>query len=180
MTDVQTISIVVAAVGVLIAAINSIISSRRAEEQRQLTLETQQHALETRQAQLFMQIYDRWNSEKMINAYENVRFKYTKEEYAAMVENLAQGREFNRDLVIDHQTYLIFFEGLGMLVKRGLIDIGMVEDLLSNRVIWFWETRVLPYVDRVRHVLNDPTMYDSLENLYNVMKQREQRATVTT
>jgi uncharacterized membrane protein len=41
MTDVQTISIVVAAVGVFIAAINSIYSSRRAEEQRQDTLETE-------------------------------------------------------------------------------------------------------------------------------------------
>jgi tRNA isopentenyl-2-thiomethyl-A-37 hydroxylase MiaE len=137
MADVQTISIVVAAIGVLIAAINSIISSRRAEEQRQHTLETQQHALETRQAQLFMQIYNRWNSKEMTTAYEKLR-------------------------------------GLGMLVKRGLIDVEMVEDLLSNRVIWYWETHVQPYADNVRERLNDPTMYDSLEHLYSMLKQREQ------
>jgi hypothetical protein len=175
MADVQTISIVVAAIGVLIAAINSIISSRRAEEQRQHTLETQQHALETRQAQLFMQIYNRWNSKEMTTAYEKLRFVYKKEEWDAMLENMLNGKNrFDLDQVSTRQMFATFFEGLGMLVKRGLIDVEMVEDLLSNRVIWYWETHVQPYADNVRERLNDPTMYDSLEHLYSMLKQREQ------
>lgn len=47
--DIQTISIVIAAVGVFIAAMNSVYSSREAWQQRQTEIET-------RQAELFMQI----------------------------------------------------------------------------------------------------------------------------
>lgn len=55
MVDVQTISIVVAAVGVFIAAINSVYSSREATRQRQTEIET-------RQAELFMQMYRDWSA----------------------------------------------------------------------------------------------------------------------
>ncbi len=29
-----------------------------------------------------------------------------------------------------------FFEGIGVLVKKGLIDVELIEDLLANRIIW--------------------------------------------
>ena len=74
--NVETATVLVAGIRVIIAAINSIISSRRAEEQRQLTLETQQQALETRQAQLYMQIYNRWNSRDLVHAYGQIRYHY--------------------------------------------------------------------------------------------------------
>jgi hypothetical protein len=80
--------------------------------------------------------------------------------------------DFDLDHVATRQMFITFFEGLGMLVKRGLIDIEMVEDLFSGRIIWYWETQVAPYVDKVRQNLNDPTQADSIEYLYNVMKQR--------
>jgi hypothetical protein len=74
--DLQTATVLITGISVIIAATNSIISSRRAAEQRQLTLETQQQALETRQAQLFMQIYNRWTAKDMAAAYGLVRYKY--------------------------------------------------------------------------------------------------------
>jgi hypothetical protein len=46
--DVQTISVAIAAIGLFIAAINQIYSNRQANQQRQ--------------AELFMQMYDRWSS----------------------------------------------------------------------------------------------------------------------
>jgi hypothetical protein len=67
-----------------------------------------------------------------------------------------------------------FFEGLGLLVKRGLIDITMVEDLFSQRILWHWENFKPAYL-MARNMLNDPTQYDSIECLYKEMTQRLQR-----
>jgi anti-sigma regulatory factor (Ser/Thr protein kinase) len=64
--DIQTISITLAGVGVFIAALNSIISSRHAHKQRQTEIET-------RQAELFSNIYNRWNSQDIQTAYGSMR-----------------------------------------------------------------------------------------------------------
>jgi hypothetical protein len=86
--DLQTVTVLITGISVIIAAVNSIFSSRRAEEQRALTLKTQQQALETRQAQLFMQIYNRWSTKEFADAYEKLRFVYKQEEWDAMLENM--------------------------------------------------------------------------------------------
>ncbi|MHA2217669.1 MAG: DUF4760 domain-containing protein [Candidatus Hodarchaeales archaeon] len=176
MTDVQTLSIVVASVGVLIAAINSIISSRRAEEQRQLTLETQQHALETRQAQLFMQVHNRWKSREILKAYGQVRYKYQLNDINDLLTKYMP--DTNVEAYVDYMSLHTFFEGLGILVKEGLIDIGLVKDLFSERIIWHWENIIGPLIHDIRKTTNDPTQYDHIEYLYNEMKQQIQQASL--
>jgi hypothetical protein len=69
MVSVETISIVIATVSVVIGVINSILSSRRAEKNDEQTLET-------RQAQLYIQIYNRWNSKEIVHAYGQVCHVY--------------------------------------------------------------------------------------------------------
>ena len=92
----------------------------------------------------------------------------------------------NLEAYIDHMSLFTFFEGIGVLVKKGLIDVELVEDLFSRRIIWFWDNCMEPRingirrVDRFRQSTNDPTQYDSWEYLYNLMRQREQQATVST
>jgi hypothetical protein len=63
-------------------------------------------------------------------------------------------------------------------VKKGLLDITFVEDLFSRRIIWWWEQHRSTYEEN-RKILNDSNLYDSLEYLYNLMKQREQTAVNT-
>ena len=70
------------------------------------------------------------------------------------------------------QTLNAFFEGVGVLVKKRLIDIELVEDLLSQRILWYWE-KTKPIATVIRRELNDPTQLDSVEYLYNQMKQRQ-------
>jgi hypothetical protein len=65
-----------------------------------------------------------------------------------------------------------FFEGIAVLVETGLIDIELVENLFSRRIIWFWERMETFYMFLRKH-LDDPTQYNSLERLYNEMKKRE-------
>ena len=73
-------------------------------------------------------------------------------------------------------TLNAFFEGLGVLVKKGLIDIELVEDLLSQRIIWYWETVHQPMIKDTRRITDDPTQYDSFEYLYHEMRKRLQQA----
>ena len=61
MTNIETISVVVAAIGLFIAAINQIYTSRQTNEQRK-------RELETRQAELFTQIHNRWTDKDMAAA----------------------------------------------------------------------------------------------------------------
>jgi hypothetical protein len=74
-------------------------------------------------------------------------------------------------------TTYAFFEGIGVLVKKGLIDIELVEDLFSQRIIWVWENWAQPGIDQVRTLTNDQTQWDSFEYLYHEMKHRQRLTT---
>jgi hypothetical protein len=188
--DIQTVSVVIAAIGLFIAAMNQIYSSRQANQQRaielknqELSLQAQQQALETRQAELFMNLYNRWNSIDIQSAYGNLRHIYHFSDWQEFVQKYSVrpplGSPENFKSWLNYQILLTHFEGLGVLVKEGLINIDIVEDLYSKRIIWFWETYPGSYIDVGRKELHDPTIYDSIEYLYNEMKQRAQQATVT-
>jgi hypothetical protein len=58
-----------------------------------------------------------------------------------------------------------------------LIDVTLVEDLLSQRVVWYWEHVVGPMVDEIRQFTNDSTQYDHVEYLYHEMKHRQRLTT---
>jgi hypothetical protein len=83
------------------------------------------------------------------------------------------GPSANSEAYADYMTTYAFFEGGGVLVKKGLIDIELVEDLFSQRIIWVWETLLQPKINDVRTSTNDPTQYDSIEYLYHEMKHRQ-------
>jgi hypothetical protein len=186
LVDVQTVTVVIAGISVIIGVINSILSSRQAAK-------NDQRMLETRQAQLFAQLHEWWRSRDAMRAYGNVRFVYREgldvesdtywDDWMKRVNVLT-----NLEGFIDCMSLWFFFEGVGVLVKKGLIDVELVEDLFSKRIIWFWENQMglrrgnIRHVDYLRQVMNDPTQYDSWEYLYNLMKQREkqQQATVST
>jgi hypothetical protein len=184
--DVQTVSVVIAAISVIIGVINSIRSNQKADAQRQielktqeLALQTQQQALETRQAELFMQIYNRYNTKDFQKTYGATRFiyKWTDEQDFTQRYHVLSSPE-NLDAFADYNAMNAFFEGVGVLVKKGLIDVDLVYDLFANRIIWYWEEGFGPLGPYWRARINDPDLYDSMEYLYHEMKQRQQTANV--
>jgi hypothetical protein len=185
MSDLQTISITIgiltACVTVVIGVLNSIRVNRRAEEQRALTLQAQQQALETRQAQLFMQVYGRWNSRELQKAYGLVRFQHSLEwsDYDSFREfvkmPVVKGVPWKYDVWSDYQLLITYLEGVGTLVKNEFIDVNLVNDLLADRITWYWEMfRVI--AEGSRRILNDPSLYDSTEYLYHEVKKLEQQS----
>jgi hypothetical protein len=67
----------------------------------------------------------------------------------------------------------MFFEGVGVLLQRKLLDIGLVSDLFGAEVKLAWKA-VKPIVEERRKDFNEPKIYEWFEYLYNEVKKREQ------
>ena len=126
MADLQTVSIVLAGASVSIAAIYYVLTLRNTNR--------------TRQAQLFMDLYRNWTSPEMSKIYGRTRYgerKLNYQEWGKIWEKPGDptSRLVDLDAYSDYQTLANFFEGIGVLVRRRLIDLDLVEDLFSQRII---------------------------------------------
>lgn len=151
--EIQATYYMVAATGVLVAAVYYILNMRA--------------TLQTRQAQLFIQLYTiftsyefktKWN--EIMNVWEWDDFEDFNAKYG-LVSNPAEFSKF--DLVGT------FFEGIGVLIKRGLIDVTLVDDLMSGHIVWAWE-KFEPLVKDYRIVMNWPQCLEWWEYLYHEVK----------
>jgi len=71
-------------------------------------------------------------------------------------------------------TVCAFYEGIGVLLHRKLVDIGLIDDLFSTPIIQVWE-KIGPLVKQGRERWKRPQIWEWFEYLYNEMKKREQR-----
>ena len=71
------------------------------------------------------------------------------------------------------RTLLNWADGLGMLLKRNLVDLDIVVDSYGGIAQAFWE-KVKPLVEGYRKETNNPRWLEYLEYLYNEVKKREQ------
>jgi len=67
-----------------------------------------------------------------------------------------------------------YFEGVGVLLKRKLIDVDIVRDYWGESVIYTWK-RVEPLIKGRRKQFNMPKAWEPFEYLVNEMKKREQQ-----
>jgi hypothetical protein len=87
--------------------------------------------------------------------------------------------KFGPDAKAAFNSINLFFEGLGILVKRKLINMDMVDDLASTDIICIWE-RHRPAIEGAREYLRRPQIYEYFEYLYDEMKKREQKLQPTS
>ena len=161
MVDVTEISAVVAAAGVMIGVVYYILDIR--------------HQARTRETDLVMKLYSQYGSKEYVEAYPhffiNLEFKDYEDfknkypSYASWVGTPAQ---------VSFMMYCYFFEGIGILLHRKLIDIKLVDDLFSIAIKSNWK-KVKPIVEGRRKEWNEPAYWEYFEYLYNDMKKREQK-----
>ena len=123
--------------------------------------------LETRQAQMFMDLYKQFTDPDFVKRKRRVaNFEFTDYEDFDM----KYGPESNSDEYDDHFSVAAFYEGIGILVKRGLIDPELIDDIMSNDVMTFWgKYRDIFY--ELRRKYNDPTSAEHVEYLYESVKK---------
>ena len=126
--------------------------------------QTRELELETRQAQLFMQIYDRWASKEMTQMewgfleWEWDDWDDYKRKYFSNLENRTVRTVLGK-----------YYEGIGVLVKRGLIDPTFVDDLMSSSIMLYWE-KYSPVIEEWRDLTGYPQLGEYSEYLYNQIK----------
>jgi len=131
----QTIGILLTAVTVSIAAVYYTMTLRYTRRNQELTLRSQEQAKETRQAQLLMQIYETYrSSEFRLLAEEIINQEWT--DYDDFWERY--GPINNPGVWSKWGSVAAFFNGVGVLLKKELIDIDLVEELISNQAFVLW------------------------------------------
>jgi len=155
----QVVRDLVAIFGVIAGFTYYVLAVRNTQKNHQLQLET-------RQAQLFMQIFtrqydiDQRRSLYLINNLEYKDLDDFGEKY---------GPENNPDGYFRISSLGTYFEGVGVLVKRNLVDPTMVDDLMSGRIVEFWQA-VGPMTKELRERTGDYEAFEHVEYLYNVIK----------
>jgi hypothetical protein len=154
LSEIQTVSIAVASAGVFIAAIYYILQIR--------------HQAKQRQTDMVMRLYATFGSTDFQKAYQkvaNIEF-----------ENFADFRKkYVADIEVRAAIYsvVIFFEGIGVLIKRKLINMDLVDDLFTNPISQTWE-KVAPIVKGMRELQKSPSVGEWFEYVYNGMKKQRQ------
>ena len=162
MVELAEIGIILQTIGVLSAATAAVIGVRSYINANKRAEEAGKRELETRQAQLFMQIQDKITSQAYLeNLFEFLSADWkTAEDYKKMY-----GLNTKTEAKVSAVGYPL--ESIGVLVKKGLIDVSLVDDLMSWIIISFYE-RYLPVMDEDRK--SNPASGEFLEFLYNEVR----------
>ena len=150
MIDIHTVSIAIASAGVFAAAIYYILQIR--------------HQTKVRQTDLVMKLYSQFNSLEFQKIWNEVLKREAKgwHDYDSKyggVEVSAVG---------------MFFEGIGILLKRRLISVELVDDMFTTPIKWTWE-KIKELILEYRKIRNQPEVLEWFEYLYNEMQKRGQR-----
>ena len=159
MVDAQTVGVLVTAASVTVAAIYYMITLRN----NQRNLKT---SLDTRQAQLLMNVYSKYTDPIYIQSYKqaiaNMNWSnpedYVKKYPPMSPESMAVELVFN------------YYEGIGVLVEEGLLDVELVAKLMSGHIIPLWE-KYSPLILEARKQRGTPRVDDKTEYLYNMLRR---------
>ena len=153
MIDYSTLAIVLTGLGLTASILYYTMVLRNANK-------TQQLALETRQAQLFMQMYNRWRD----------TFK-TNEHYSVLSRKISNWEELKSIINSDENYVLVlseiagFYEGLGVLVKAGYLSIHPIALMWTGVTIQFWTNVLEPTIDDWRKEYNLKRLWSEAEYL---------------
>ena len=153
MVDYQAISIMFAGISIGVAAIYYALNIR--------------HQKETRQTQLFMQIFDRLNSKDSRKQLGEFIYVWEWKDYDDFWDKY--GPEGNIDDWASFNSFNVYYEGIGVMIKRGLIDPTLVDDIMSGEIIRVWE-KFEPIAREWRRRQNWPQAFEWNEYLYNEIK----------
>ena len=124
----------------------------------------------TRQAQLYMQVWNRFASEEGTRRAAETR-GYEWDDFQDF-EN-KYGRENNIDAHAKRVHVWNEHNGIGLLLRKGLIDFDMVNKVAGGAIMVHWE-KWEPIIREYRKVFDNPEFHSDWEYFYKrVKKYRE-------
>jgi len=170
--NITEVSAIVAAAGVLVGVVYYILDVRNQAKVRQDLAIQRQTELETRQAELFMQLYEHYYDRNTLKVESEVVYQWKWKDFEDFWEKY--GIFTNIEDFTKFDSWATYIKGIGVLVKRRLIDPDLVSDLMGTSIIQLWE-RYGSVIKEIRKRIF-PHAYEWCEELYNEMKKREQQA----
>jgi hypothetical protein len=156
MVDIVEVSAIVAAAGVLVGVVFTVLQLR--------------DLVRTRQSDLLMRMHLAFSSKEYCDAALKIGSTDYKD-YDDFVKKY--GHPFTQGPVqTEFAMMCMFFEGIGILAKRKLVDIRLVFELFGVNL--FWE-KARPLADGLRKQLNNPHVYEWFEYLANEEKKYYQQ-----
>jgi len=156
MLELQTIYYFVAALSVMVAAVYYVFNLRGNTR--------------TRQAQLFMQLYDRFHDTQFWKQYGEIIFL---SEWTSWDDFWGKYGPTNIDAFADWMSFGTYFSGIGVLLKEKMIDVRIVDNLVGDYVFWVWE-KLRTLSDEMGAKGQKPQSILWIEYLYNeINKERE-------
>jgi hypothetical protein len=138
-------------ISITIGVIYHIMTLRNTKKNQELTLET-------RQAQMFMQMQNRFTDSmrdiQALDVIQNAKF----DTFDEFLELISTDEIFTKVI----RGYGSFFESLGVLVKEGLIDVRLVALMWGGPTRMFWEL-IEPIVEDWRISYKYPRMWSETE-----------------
>jgi hypothetical protein len=150
MVDIQTVSVAIASTSVVIVTIYYVFQIR--------------HQTRLRQTDLVMRLYSTFGSKEFQDAWtriESIEFK----NYDEYRKKCGLG---------DYAQCATFFEGIGVLLQKKLIDINLIDALFSVPLKHMYE-RMKPIIEGNREQFHEQRVFENFEYLYNEMQKREQK-----
>lgn len=165
LAEIQAAYYMVAATGVLVAAIYYIYHIRVAQRNMKQTIET-------RQAQFFMQIYQQIKGEDSQRRWIDV-MNMEWRDYDDYEKKY--GSDEHPDMYVKRSSALYELNGVGYLLKSGVIDRDTAYSLTEVTGLWLWR-KFEPIVREQRVRYNIPEIYADLEYLAaEIVKELEER-----
>jgi len=158
MVDISTVSIVIAAASVVAGVIYYSFQLR--------------HQTKTRQTDLIIRLYSTYGSNEFREALLKV-WNVQSKDYEDFVKKYGSWT-FEGPVQKAMAMVGVFFEGIGVLLYKKLIDPSLTYDLFNTPIRLCWE-KCKPVFLGLRKQYNDPTVFMWSEYLYNELQKREQR-----
>ena len=135
----------------------------KAQEQ---STKAQEHTLETRQIQLFMDLYQVFRDKEFQRDIATIYNIWEWRDYDDFEEKY--GRSTHPDEYSSYTSVTNFMGGMGVLVKRGMIDSSLVKELMGGVVTRYWE-RIEALIRETRVRRNWPEYDSDFKYLYKAM-----------
>lgn len=116
---------------------------------------------------MFMNLYATYSSPQFRRRYNDIAFNRAYENYDDFWEKY--GPVKNPEAFASWTSVAAFFQGLGVLVRKGLIDIGLVHDFLGSVITETWEAMSPAFLESRN--INKIILWPDFEYLYNEIKK---------
>ena len=166
MVDIQTVSIAIASASVVAGVIYYTLQIRHQNRQME-----QQNKI--RQADLAIRINPYLNMSGV--EFQQVALKLGALEYKDYDDFVKKYGSIMSDSPASMAFHAAsnYFEGVGVLLKRKLVDADIVRDYYGESVVYIWK-KLEPLIKGIRKEFNMPRAWEPFEYLYNEFTKREQ------